>query len=301
MENLIKTIQTLNERINAYGTDLSNNETMTRYALIDPLLRELAWDLSNPGEVVPEDGGAGRGGRTDYTLRKDGEDIMIVEAKRLDESLDKHINKLVDYVRRRNVRYGVLTNGQRWRMYDSRATTKTPATEFDITEPEGVVISKAVKLHRSVIYQEISPKQGGPTTDSPDPQPEEEPDGSKRTVPLPEIRHQKHMPPPEMLVLPDGNRTELHSWTDMLAGVTEWLVSKNHLNESHCPVTTGPKNAVLNTRPFHQNQKKFKSAKKIGRFHLNTWQTSRGAILYSIKLIETAGQKPLDFACVFKG
>ena len=300
MENLIKTIQTLSKRINAYGTDLSNNETMTRYALIDPLLRELAWDLSNPGEVVPEDGGAGKGGRTDYTMRKDGEDIMIIEAKRLDESLDKHINKLVDYVRQRNVRYGVLTNGQRWRMYDSRATTKTPATEFDIAEPEGVVISKAVKLHRSVVYQEISPKQSGPTPGLPYTPPEPEPHGAKHAIPIPEIRHQKHMPAPETLVFPDGGRTNLHSWTDLLVRVTEWLVGKNHLNESHCPVTTGPRNAIFNTRPFHQNQKKFKSAKKIGRFHLHTWLTSRSTILHSIKLIKTAGQKPSDFVCIFK-
>ena len=301
MEKLIKAIQTLNERINAYGTDLSNNETMTRYALIDPLLRELAWDLSNPGEVVPEDGGAGRGGRTDYTMRKNGEDIMIIEAKKLDESLDKHINRLVDYVRQRNVRYGVLTNGQRWRMYDSRATTITPAMEFDITEPEGVVISKAVKLHRSVIHQEISPKQGGRAADPRDRKPEEESHGPKRAIPLSKIKHRTHMPHPEMLVLPDGSQTNLSSWTSMIIGVAEWLVSKNYLNESHCPVTTGPKNAIFNTHPFHQNQKKFKSTKKIGRFYLHTWLSSRNAILHSIKLIETAGQKPSAVACVFKG
>ena len=299
MENLIRAIRMLNERINAYGTDLSNNETMTRYALIDPLLRELAWDLSNPGEVVPEDGGSGKGGRTDYTMRKDGEDVMIIEAKRLDESLDKHINRLVDYVRQRNVRYGVLTNGQRWRMYDSRATTKTPATEFDITEPEGVVISKAVKLHRSVVYQEITPKQGGPTPGLPETPPENEPPGLKH-VPISKIRHQKHMPAPETLVFPDGNRTNLQSWTDMLVKVTEWLVGKNHLNESHCPVTTGPKNAILNTRPVHQNQRKFNTAKKIGQLWLHTWLTSKSTIRHSIKLIETAGQKPSDFVCVFK-
>ena len=235
---------------------------------------------------MPEDGGAGKGGRTDYTMRKDGEDIMIIEAKRLDESLDKHINRLVDYVRQRNVRYGVLTNGQRWRMYDSRATTKIPATEFDITDREGVVISKAVKLHRSVVHQEITPKLGEPT-------------GLKR-VPISKIRHQKHMPAPETLVFPDGERTKLQSWTDMLVKVTEWLVGRNHLNENHCPVTTGPKNAILNTRPVHQNQRKFNTAKKIGQLWLHTWLTSRSTIRHSIKLIETAGQKPSDFVCIFK-
>ena len=300
MEKLIRAIRTLNERINAYGTDLSNNETMTRYALIDPLLRELAWDLSNPGEVVPEDGGAGKGGRTDYTMRKDGEDIMIIEAKRLDESLDKHINKLVDYVMQRNVRYGVLTNGQRWRMYDSRATPKTPATEFDITEPEGVVISKAVKLHRSVVYQEISPKRDGPTPGGSGSGGVSGKPGAKRAIPIPEIRHQKHMPAPETLVFPDGDLTDLHSWAGLLFKVTEWLVGKNHLNESHCPVMSGPKNAILNTRPFHQNQRKFTSAKKIGRFHLNTWLNARSTISHSIKLIKIAGQEPSDFVCIFK-
>ena len=78
-------------------------------------------------------------------MRKDGKDIMIIEAKRLDESLDKYIDRLDDYVRQHDVRYGVLTNGKKWRMYDSTATPKTPTTEFDITEPEGVVIPQGGK------------------------------------------------------------------------------------------------------------------------------------------------------------
>ncbi len=76
MQKLIKTIITMRERIKTHRAGLSKNETMTRYALIDPLLRELDWDLSDPGGVVPEDN-TGTGSKTDYTM---GQNAMVVEA-----------------------------------------------------------------------------------------------------------------------------------------------------------------------------------------------------------------------------
>lgn len=45
----------------------------------------------------------------------------------------------------------MLTNGQKWRMYDVGATTKSPWIEFNITDSNRVVLSKVIHLHRIVV------------------------------------------------------------------------------------------------------------------------------------------------------
>ena len=300
MERLIETIGRLRERIKVHRAALSKNETMTRYVLIDPLLRELGWELSNPYDVVPEDR-TGAGGKTDYTM---GTDAMIVEAKKLDENLDKYTKKLTRYVRDKDVRYGVLTNGQKWRMYDSQTSMKSPEVEFDVTDSEGVVISKATQLHRSVVLDSI-PRQPavikGKAIFEMGPFPVRIPKRLGHNVDLPTLKSQytKDMIRPNELVCPD-KRVALDAWVDILAGVADWLVNKKHLGKSHCPVPIGSKNAILNTKPFHQNDKPFATQREVGRLYVNTKAGPTQVIQYAIKLIKAAGLKPSDFKVYFE-
>ena len=66
----------------------NNHETSTRYILIDPILRALGWDLSNPDECVVEYEVARRGNypatRVDYVLKcATGQPVVVIEAKRI--------------------------------------------------------------------------------------------------------------------------------------------------------------------------------------------------------------------------
>ena len=54
LDDLVSVIWTLQRRICAHGAALRENETRTRMALCDPLLRVLGWDVSDPGLVMPE-------------------------------------------------------------------------------------------------------------------------------------------------------------------------------------------------------------------------------------------------------
>ena len=54
LDDLAGCIEVLKERMRSYRTDLEENEIRTRAALIDPLLRALGWDVSDPGMVMPE-------------------------------------------------------------------------------------------------------------------------------------------------------------------------------------------------------------------------------------------------------
>lgn len=69
-ESLLKLVETLRKRIDEHGATLRQSETMTRYALVDPLLRELGLDTGNPDLVVPEYKAGS--GSADYALLVNG-------------------------------------------------------------------------------------------------------------------------------------------------------------------------------------------------------------------------------------
>ena len=54
MDKLTSCIEELKSRIKTHRSILSENESRTRVALTDPLLRALGWDVSNPKLVTPK-------------------------------------------------------------------------------------------------------------------------------------------------------------------------------------------------------------------------------------------------------
>lgn len=101
---------------------VNNHETSTRYILIDPILRTLGWDISNPAECVVEYEVARRGNypatRVDYVLKDStGEPAIVIEAKRIDVESDDEL--ALDQMERYlqgipTATMAVVTNGQYW-------------------------------------------------------------------------------------------------------------------------------------------------------------------------------------------
>ena len=54
LDELVRCLEVLQGRIRSHTAALQRNEAQTRLALIDPLLRALDWDVSDPGMVTPE-------------------------------------------------------------------------------------------------------------------------------------------------------------------------------------------------------------------------------------------------------
>ena len=74
-------IEKLKGKISKYKDDYSKNETLVRYSLIDPFLRMIGWDTSDPVQVIPEYSTGN--GRADYALiGYDGEIIALIGAKK---------------------------------------------------------------------------------------------------------------------------------------------------------------------------------------------------------------------------
>ena len=53
IEEAIEKIEELKDKIKRYKEIYSGNETLVRYSLIDPFLRMIGWDTSDPSQVIP--------------------------------------------------------------------------------------------------------------------------------------------------------------------------------------------------------------------------------------------------------
>ena len=157
LENLLTLVEKLRERIDSHGNALRQSEALTRYALIDPLLRELGWDTEDPDMVVPEYSSGG--GRVDYALLASSKPVMMVEAKRLGRSLGDGRKQAVNYaLDETNIkaRYFSVTDGACWAIYDTnKPANDMLAASFDLNEKSATeVCLKVLALWRPAIISE---------------------------------------------------------------------------------------------------------------------------------------------------
>jgi len=151
LDNLLETFKKLRERIERYRNLLEKNEMLTRYVLIDPLLRALGWDIENPEQVRPEE--RQEKGIPDYILYVGEEKIIAIEAKSLGTSLDeKQIIELgFKYGWQNKIPYFIITNGDRWDIYDLRELGSKKVASASISkENPGEVVLKLLPLWRSL-------------------------------------------------------------------------------------------------------------------------------------------------------
>jgi predicted transport protein len=94
------------------------NEANTKVLLIEPLLAELGWDVTDLDQVEREyrvfDGTS-----LDYALKIDGMPALFVEAKAIGKNLDdkQFISQTVNYANNEGVVWCVLTGGLAYRVY----------------------------------------------------------------------------------------------------------------------------------------------------------------------------------------
>ena len=114
-------IEQIEEVIEEAGEFISEcHEYQTRYALIDPILTSLGWDISDVNQVEVEY--QTDWGPVDYVLLEspDGEPAIAVEAKPLWKNLEATAiqRQVLSYAEGRRKGYLVLTNGETWQIYD---------------------------------------------------------------------------------------------------------------------------------------------------------------------------------------
>jgi len=107
--------KSINDLKNNSDKYYSYNEANTKSAVIERILFDLNWNTYDANEVHHEDS-TGKG-PVDYSLRLGGKTKIFIEAKRVNENLEKHEEQLLNYCFGKSVDLAILTNGFSWWFY----------------------------------------------------------------------------------------------------------------------------------------------------------------------------------------
>ena len=150
LEELLSVVETLRGRIAEHGPALRQSEALTRYALIDPLLRGLSWDTADPSQVLVEYHSGG--GSADYALLgADGKPRIIVEAKKLGTPLQAAVQQVIKYCIIDGFPYFAVTDGQHWQLYNTHhpgPLSEKLVMELDVTGSASETCLDALALWR---------------------------------------------------------------------------------------------------------------------------------------------------------
>ena len=327
LENLLTLVETLRAHVDDHGDALRQNEMLTRYALIDPLLRELGWDTEDPDVAIPEYK-PGKGS-ADYALLNDGKPVMMLEAKKLDTPLQDAVIQGINYCLMQGTNYLALTDGRRWEIYETHKPVPIydkRVVAFDIKDQSATeACLKALVLWRSsVISGRIQAGQmpvtglideppsttthqptGETSVQSPPtenrPQPPVTDEQGWQPLSKLEPKSVKPLFPPTEILFPDKSTDAIRSWIDIMVKVVNWLIDKNILNESHCPIKApGARTRYLiNTEPRHSNDTEFENPGSIGCFYIEKHGVFSVIIRKVRHIIEHVGQDPAQFKVRF--
>lgn len=117
--DFIDQLQQFVEKVSSFQNSITTEEA-TKTSVILPFFRILGYDVFDPTEFVPEfvaDVGIKKGEKVDYAILQDGNPIIIIEAKSLGRSLEKHDSQLFRYFSTTSAKFAILTNGIRYRFY----------------------------------------------------------------------------------------------------------------------------------------------------------------------------------------
>ncbi len=99
----------------------SLSEADTKRLIIEPLLAWIGYEPWTYGRIWEEYSvkSGSEKERPDYALMDGNEVYMLLEAKALGQPLEQHVEKVATYCYHERVRFGILTDGERWILVDS--------------------------------------------------------------------------------------------------------------------------------------------------------------------------------------
>lgn len=137
-------------------------EEATKHALVLPFLRELGYDVFDAEQVVPEftaDFGIRSGEKVDYAILIDGAPVMLIECKKVGDSLDiARASQLARYFNTKQARLGVLTDGIRYKFFSDLNADNTmdsePFFEVDVREIDDLSLQSLNRFGKPVLNGE---------------------------------------------------------------------------------------------------------------------------------------------------
>ena len=267
LDDLVKAISGLRTRIEDHRSVLEENETRTRMALIDPLLQTLGWDTSDPNQLVPEYQIDKRW--VDYALLDtSGKPVAVIEAKRLNESLEKHRTQMITYANMVGIPFAGLTNGNKWELYT--VFHQAPIKERQILSvsisknPPHECALKLLMLWRANLESKHPIEANLPiiSIDKSQEQSSEhssDPGKQNNWISITDCGKPTGRPHPLAIQFEDGPKHEIRSWRGLLQETAVWLSSKNLLNNTNVPVRSTDASYIVALDGTHPTGTKFRS------------------------------------------
>ena len=308
IQDLLELVVTLRKRIDEHGAALRTSEALTRYALIDPLLRGLGWDTADPQLVIPEFNSGS--GRADYALLSNGKPLIMLEAKSLGSQLDQAAVQGINYCNIKGTAFFCVTDGQKWRLYETFKPTPIEekiVVSWDIGEGSGAdACLKAAALWRASATSgkmtvAETPVAGFPRYDPKPPQPKpgpQPPITDDDWQSLTEIRT-KVGQKISALQFPDGTIAQTTTWRDVVTEIVRWLSVKGALTAADCPIMSNnpkAKRYMVHTIPKHRDGARFRAPREVKGFHIELNYDLRSLCQVAQHIIWRVGQAPNQFS-----
>jgi len=283
---LINVLKQTVGRLQRYRDRLQGSEALTRYVLIDPILRALGWDTTDPSQVFPEFP-AESGGRPDYALLVEGKPHIMVEAKPLNTNLEKARDKGFHYCWRNQVPFYVITNGNEWVVYDVRQMGGKLIAQ---TSLEGHSIGEVARallcLWRPAMPSlEVPP----PSLIEQEPEPKGRPNSTPKqnTSSLVDMKGDASQDlRPIRIRFPDGVVRNLTSWREVLLCTVDWLKSDI---KKKVPIPCGPRTDAPLVATTGEGMR---SPKMVGSLFVETHFSAKGIVRSTIWLLEQLEHNP---------
>ena len=308
LEELHELIETLQARITEHGPALQQSEALTRYALIDPLLRGLGWDTGDPSQVLVEY--RSDAGQADYALFGESpKPQVIVEAKKLGAHLDQKVRlQVTGYCQEEGVPFAVITDGRRWEIYDifqPVAMKDSVVATLDLQDQPGKTSLKALALWRPNAAEGSTTVGATPLVETSEVPPTPTKPIEPTAQPLDEewLLVSEYLPPlrsnvkPSNVRFPGGSTVAARHWSVVVQAIVGWLQVEGRLAESHLPIASiQPTRYVLSSEPKHPSGKTIRKHIKLGAMYFDREWNGDQHIMNARIIIRKAGLDPNDFA-----
>lgn len=316
LESLQECLNRIRERIEAHGDALRKSETQTRYALIDPLLRELGWDTQDPAVVVPEYQ-SGKG-RADYALLNGGKPAVMVEAKSLDTPLQAVVVQGIQYCQLEGTLHFAVTDGSHWEVYETHRPVpidQKRVVSFDLqSQSTAEVCLQALALWRPavqsghvglgrtpVIELPSQHESSPPEPPIPSTQPTSQSRDGHEWQPMTDWNPEQGDDRPVEIMFPDGSRAPIKFAYEVAVESARWLVDRKILTSRHCPITKdnrGVRNLVTDDPDLLPDQY-FSDKKKVGELYIGVQYNGHIHVRNARTVITHVGRDPAQFKVRF--
>lgn len=153
--DFIDQVRQFSKRVESIYESLPTEEA-TKTSIIMPFFSMLGYDVFNPSEFLPEftaDVGIKKGEKVDYAILKDGNPLVLVEAKWCGEALDKYDSQLFRYFGTCKAKFAILTNGIIYKFFtdldEPNKMDEKPFLVIDILNPREAQVAELKKFTKA--------------------------------------------------------------------------------------------------------------------------------------------------------